>query len=77
MVNSEFLVARTRGAIQKSGGFKLVPGQRCFAGEDFCEFSERRPSCYIFVGSALASSIEESTGESRFPVHSDRHKLNE
>lgn len=77
VVNSESLVMRVRSAVERSGEFKLVPGQRSFAGEDFCEFSERRPSCYISVGSALKDSIEESTGESRFPAHSCRHKLSE
>ena len=29
----------------------------CFAGEDFCEFSEKKPSCYIYFGTALPQSI--------------------
>ena len=31
-----------------------------FAGEDFCEFSERVPSCYIGIGCAEEGSFDET-----------------
>ena len=58
-----------------SGEFKVIRGERSFAGEDFCEFSEKRASCYIGLGTALPGSIDPETGESRYPLHSPVHKL--
>ena len=30
-------------------------------GEDFCEFSEKVPSCYFYLGAGLPGSIDEKT----------------
>jgi metal-dependent amidase/aminoacylase/carboxypeptidase family protein len=71
------MVSDLRKKIEMTGAIKIGQGQRSFAGEDFCEFSDRVPSCYVAVGSALPESIDLGTGESMFPAHSPRHKLDE
>jgi amidohydrolase len=48
-----------------------------FSGEDFCEFSERKPSCYFMLGVGLEGSLDEHTRESKFPIHSNKFKLDE
>ncbi|XP_031472909.1 uncharacterized protein LOC116245569 [Nymphaea colorata] len=72
------LTASTRKKLEASiKGLIVDENEKSFAGEDFCEFSERKPSCYIAVGSAPADSIDPSNKESKFPLHSPFHKLNE
>ena len=43
------------------GEKNLQVGIPTLAGEDFCEFSERVPSCYFCLGSGLPGSIDEKT----------------
>ena len=40
------------------GGNKVEVGKPAMHGEDFCEFSERVPSCYFILGSAVPGSID-------------------
>ena len=43
------------------GEKNLEVGIPNLSGEDFCEFSEKVPSCYFYLGCALPNSIDEKT----------------
>lgn len=65
------MTTETRSILEKTKEFELIPGQKSLAGEDFCEFSERRPSCFIGVGSAPEDGVD------KYPLHSPIHRISE
>ena len=62
MKNHEDPVKLVRKELTNLFGEKNIEiGMPGLNGEDFCEFSEKVPSCYFILGSGLPGSIDEKT----------------